>query len=221
MISQGLVSVNGEIISQQGVKVNPAVDQVVVNGKHLKHNPDAAKITLLLHKPIGYVTTMNDPQNRRLVKDLYSDLQERLFPVGRLDINTSGLLLCTNDGALANQLMHPRYKFEKEYRITVSGHFNENDLDRLIRGVELEDGFARPLRAEIERNSNHQSTLTMVITEGRNRQVRRMVKALGFSAIALTRTRLAFLTLDKVKKGAWRKLEVAELKRLEKLAKGN
>lgn len=217
MISEGLVSVNGVIVALQGIKVNPVVDEIAVSGKLLKYNPDADKITLLLHKPVGYVTTMDDPQKRPLVKDLYSNFKERLFPVGRLDINTSGLLLCTNDGTLANQLMHPRYKFEKEYRITVAGDFSKNDLALLSKGVELEDGFAKPLKVKIERSNQHQTIVLMVIAEGRNRQVRRMIQALGFQVTALTRIRLAFLTLDGVKKGAWRRLQEEELKRLQGL----
>ena len=217
MIARGQVSVNGEIVTQQGIKVKPSSDQVVVDGKLLEYNSAAAKITLLLNKPIGYVTTMDDPQNRPLVKDLYRDFKERLFPVGRLDINTSGLLLCTNDGDLANRLMHPRYKFEKEYRITVAGRFGRNELQMLREGVDLEDGFARPLRAEIEHIDERRTILTMVIAEGRNRQVRRMIQTLGFQVTALTRIRLAFLTLDGVKRGGWRHLKKSELKRLQSL----
>ena len=218
LIARGRVAVNGKIIAEQGVKIDPAVDQVVVEGKQLKFNPAADKITLLLHKPIGYVSTMSDPQNRPLVKDLYKNFKERLFPVGRLDINTSGLLLCTNDGTLAHQLMHPRYKFEKEYLITVNGKFAEKDLALLRKGVELEDGFAKPLQVNLLRSENRRSILTMVIAEGRNRQVRRMLRALGFQVAALSRIRLAFLTLAGVKKGAWRRLQVTELTRLQKLA---
>ncbi len=218
MIAQGRVSVNGKFVVEQGVKVDPESDQVVVDGRQLKFNAGADKITLLLHKPIGYVSTMSDPQNRPLVKDLYKDFKERLFPVGRLDINTSGLLLCTNDGALANQLMHPRYKFEKEYQIIVNGKFTDKDLALLRQGVELEDGFAKPLQADLLHSENRRSLLTMVIAEGRNRQVRRMLRALDFQVSALARIRLAFLTLDGVKKGAWRRLQVAELKRLQTLA---
>ena len=217
MISQGLVSVNGEIVTQQGIKVDPAADRVAVDGKLLEYNQNAVKITLLLNKPIGYVTTMDDPQNRPLVKDLYRDFKERLFPVGRLDINTSGLLLCTNDGDLANRLMHPRYKFEKEYRVTIAGRFGRKELQRLRKGVVLEDGFARPLRAEIEHGDERRTILTMVIAEGRNRQVRRMIQTLGFQVTALTRIRLAFLTLDGVKRGGWRHLKKSELKRLQNL----
>ena len=220
MITQGQVSVNGNVVTEQGVKVDPAMDKVEVNGKMLDFNQAADKITLLLHKPVGYVSTMSDPQNRPMVKDLYSSFKERLFPVGRLDINTSGLLLCTNDGTLANQLMHPRYKFEKEYRITVAGFFNKNDLTLLRKGVELEDGFARPLKVDLLRSENRQSSLTMVIAEGRNRQVRRMMQALDFRVTALSRIRLAFLNLDGVKKGTWRRLQTGELTRLQKLAKG-
>ena len=218
MISQGEVTVNEETVTRQGIKVDPILDRVAVKGKLLQYRVGVEKITLLVNKPVGYVTTMDDPQNRPLVKDLYRDFEERLFPVGRLDINTSGLLLCSNDGALANQLMHPRYKFEKEYRITVAGRFSRNDLLLLRKGVVLEDGFAKPLKVEIEHGDERCTILTMVIAEGRNRQVRRMIQAVGFSVTALTRIRLAFLTLDGVKKGNWRRLRKPELERLQKLA---
>ena len=217
MISEGRVIVNGRVVDRQGVKIDPQVDQVMVDGKKLILDRDAPKKTLLLYKPIGYVTTMDDPQNRPLVKDLYADLKDRLFPVGRLDINTSGLLLCTNDGELANQLMHPRYKFEKEYQITVAGSFGKSDLATLRGGVELEDGPAQPLKAEIKHSHSRQSELLMVISEGRNRQVRRMMTALGFPVISLRRTRLAFLTLAKVEKGAWRWLQESEIDRLRRM----
>ena len=219
MISEGRVSLNGEVVTRQGVKIDPLVDQVVIDGKRLSLDPGIAKKTLLLYKPIGYVTTMDDPQNRPLVKDLYPGLKERIFPIGRLDINTSGLLLCTNDGALANLLMHPRYKFEKEYHITVAGSFGKSDLAALRNGVELEDGPARPLKAEIRHSHSRQSVLLMVIREGRNRQVRRMMTALGFSVVALRRTRLAFLTLEGVEKGSWRWLETKEIERLRWMTK--
>lgn len=217
MISEGRVTVNGNIINQQGIKIDPLVDQVTVDGKLLLFDSGATRKTLLLYKPIGYVTTMDDPQNRPLVKDLYANLKERIFPVGRLDINTSGLLLCTNDGALANLLMHPRYKFEKEYKITVDGYFGKSDLAALRNGVELEDGPARPQKAEITQCQKRQSQLTMVIREGRNRQVRRMMVALGFSVLSLRRTRFAFLTLSGVEKGAWRWLQSAEIDGLRRM----
>ncbi len=220
MISQGRVIVNGEVVVRQGLKIDPSTDQVMIDGKKLTLDYRVPKKTLLLHKPIGYVTTMDDPQNRPLVKDLYADLKERLFPVGRLDINTSGLLLCTNDGGLANHLMHPRYKFEKEYQITVAGYFDKSDLEVLRGGVELEDGPSQPFRAEIKHSHSRQSELLMVIREGRNRQVRRMMMALGFSVVALRRTRLAFLTLAGVQKGSWRWLQAAEVKRLRKMTEG-
>ena len=220
MISEGRVIVNGNVITRQGVKINPSVDQVMIDGKKLISSHYVTKKTLLLYKPIGYVTTMDDPQNRPLVKDLYANLKERLFPVGRLDINTSGLLLCTNDGELANLLMHPRYKFEKEYQITVAGHFGKSDLAVLRGGVELEDGPSRPLKAEIKHSHKRQSELLMVIREGRNRQVRRMMTTLGFSVVALRRTRLAFLTLAGVQKGSWRWLQEDEIQRLRRQSEG-
>ena len=217
MIARGLVEVNGQTVTRQGVKIDPARDQGRVDGRPLEAaGPD--RTTILLYKPTGYICTMNDPGGRPLVGDLHREIKARLFPVGRLDFNTSGLLLCTNDGELANLLMHPRYKLEKEYLVTVAGRFDAADLARLRAGVELDDGPARPLKAEIVDQSSRQSRIRMVIAEGRNRQVRRMFEALDCRVVTLMRTRLAFLNLKGVKRGQWRQLEKWEVKRLYKLA---
>ena len=217
MISQGRVAINGETVTQQGVKIDPARDRVTVDGRPLQA-ADTPRITILLHKPRGYLCTMDDPAGRPLVKDLHKEIDARLFPVGRLDYNTSGLLLCSNDGKLANLLMHPRYKLEKEYLVTVAGRFKAEHLTELRAGVELEDGPARPVRAEIMALEPRQSRIKLVIAEGRNRQVRRMLEALDFKVLSLIRSRLAFLHLKGVKRGKWRYLEPWEIKRLYRLA---
>jgi len=217
MIAAGRVRVNGETVSRQGVRIDPERDRVEVDGSRLRV-ASKPKTTILLHKPLGYLCSMDDPRKRPLVKDLYRELPGRLFPVGRLDYNTSGLLLCTDDGELANLLMHPRYKFEKEYLVTVNGRFGPAELAALCRGVELADGPARPLSASMVSSSARRSRLKLVIGEGRNRQVRRMLEALGFKVVELQRTRYAFLTLKGVPRGKWRKLESGEIDRLRRMA---
>jgi 23S rRNA pseudouridine2605 synthase len=217
MIAAGRVAVNGRPVVEQGVKIVPGRDRVTVDGRPLKAQPEQ-KTTILLHKPAGYICTLDDPQGRRLVAELYADLRLRLFPVGRLDFNTSGLLLCTNDGELANLLMHPRYKIEKEYLITVGGRLHQGHVERLLNGVQLEDGPARALKARITGNSRARSRLQLVIAEGRNRQVRRMLEAIGFRVTELVRTRYAFLNLRGVESGKWRRLNPAESAGLRRLA---
>jgi 23S rRNA pseudouridine2605 synthase len=217
MIAAGRVAVNGRPVVEQGVKIVPGRDRVTVDGRPLKAPPEQ-KTTILLHKPAGYICTLDDPQGRRLVAELYADLRLRLFPVGRLDFNTSGLLLCTNDGELANLLMHPRYKIEKEYLVTVGGRLHQGHVERLLNGVQLEDGPARALKARITGNSRARSRLQLVIAEGRNRQVRRMLEAIGFRVTELVRTRYAFLNLRGVESGKWRRLNPAESAGLRRLA---
>ncbi len=217
MITEGRVAVNGIPATRQGIKIDPARDRVTVDGRPVKPQ-SAPRLTIMLHKPQGYICSMDDPEGRPLVKELHREIKARLFPVGRLDYNTSGLLLCTNDGQLANRLMHPRYKLEKEYLVTVAGRFDGQALAALRAGVELEDGPARPLRAEIMEQSNQRSRIKLVIAEGRNRQVRRMLDALDFKVLYLLRSRLAFLHLKGVKRGKWRYLEPWETRRLFKMA---
>jgi len=221
MIAEGRVQVNGQTIRQQGVTVNPSNDEVTIDGRRLVWHAEAVPKTILLNKPAGYLCSMYDPQQRPLVKDLYAkNIEGRLFPVGRLDFETSGLLLCTNDGTLANQLMHPRYKFEKEYLVTVAGNFAEPEIAALRRGVELEDGPARPLKVIPVSHNFRRSQLSMVICEGRNRQVRRMLQAIGFKVTSLQRTRLAFLGLQGVREGSWRWLTQLECLKLQSMAEG-
>ncbi len=217
MIAEGRVAVNGERVAKQGVKVDPGRDTVILDGRRLRP-ATARKTTILLHKPAGVICTLSDPRGRPLVSELYADLGLRLFPVGRLDFNTTGLLLCTNDGELANLLMHPRYKIEKEYRVAVAGSFPRDGIARLRAGVALDDGPARALRAELLEAGSRRSRLKLVIAEGRNRQVRRMLAALGCRVLALERVRYAFLTLNGVKRGGWRRLQESETERLRRLA---
>ncbi|MBN2706674.1 MAG: rRNA pseudouridine synthase [Deltaproteobacteria bacterium] len=220
LIEEGRVSVNGEIVGRQGCRVDPERDRVMVDGRPLTPLADQARKTILLYKPTGYLSSMRDPAGRPLVSDLYRGLRERIYPIGRLDYNTSGLLLCSNDGALAHQLMHPRYKIEKEYVATVPGFFPDTGLAALLGGLRLADGPARALRAEILDRNQRGSRIRLVLGEGRNRQVRRMFESLAYPVRELSRTGYAFLTLAGLESGQWRRLQAAEINQLKALAAG-
>ena len=209
IISAGRVTVDGKIIKELGAKAD--INQKIrVDGKLL--TTCAEKIYLLLNKPRGYVCTVKDERGRKTVLDLLGEnFSERVYPVGRLDLNSEGLLILTNDGDLTNALIHPRFEIRKTYCAKISGDVTEEKLDKLRAGIELEDGLTAP--AEVYRLEKDWVEIT--IHEGRNRQVRRMFAAIGCDVKRLRRTKFAGLTLDGLKVGAFRALtaeEVAQLK---------
>jgi 23S rRNA pseudouridine2605 synthase len=222
LITQGRVEVNGEVVRTLGSKADPARDVVRVDGRRLRF--DVRPRYILLHKPKGVVTTRRDPQRRRTVIDLLAGVREYVYPVGRLDYDSEGLLLLTSDGDLAAQLTHPRHAVERVYEAVVVGAPGEEDLERLRRGIVL-DG-ARTAAAEVRRagtvdkgsrGGSRQPLTKLVITlrEGRNRQVRRMCASIGHPVRKLTRTRMGPITLGDLRPGEWRDLtpkEVAKLK---------
>ena len=209
LILDGKVSVDGKIITELGAKAD-SNQKIIVDGKILTSN--SKKIYLLLNKPRGYVSTAKDERNRKTVIDLLGkNFSERVWPVGRLDLNSEGLLLLTNDGDLTNALIHPRYEISKTYRVKISGEITEEKLDRLRAGIELDDGLTAP--AEIFLLGENLVEIT--IHEGRNRQVRRMFAALGCDVKKLRRTKFAGLTLDGVKVGQFRALTSEEISRLK------
>lgn len=215
LILEGRVAVNGKIITELGTKVDSERDKVLVDGK-----PIASQkyVYLLLNKPKGVVTTSNDPQGRKTVIDLVKDVPERIYSVGRLDYNTEGVLLLTNDGDLTNALIHPSREIDKTYVAKVSGIPTQDKLDILRAGIKLSDGLTAPALIDIV-NIDHEhniTTLEITIHEGRNRQVRRMFEAIGHPVNNLKRIRFAFITLAGLKRGSYRYLlphEVEELKR--------
>ncbi|MBW2452189.1 MAG: rRNA pseudouridine synthase [Deltaproteobacteria bacterium] len=213
LIAAGRVTVNGKIASLGCRTSNGSVIQV--DGHPLK--PAQSKYYVLLHKPIGVVTSLRDPDGRPLVTDLVKTVPARLFPVGRLDLNTSGLLLLTNDGALANRLAHPRHEIEKTYLVRVRGHMTDEARSTLETGVVLDDGMTSPARVERLRSRGNHSWFEITIHEGRNRQVRRMCETLGFPVSRLTRIRYAFLTLEGLNPGQSRFLKSSEVARLRAL----
>lgn len=214
LILEGHVSVNGEIVRELGVKVDPATDEITVAGKPIAKE---SLIYILLNKPRGVVTTASDPQGRKTVVQLV-EVPQRVYPVGRLDLDTSGLLLLTNDGALANGLMHPRHEVDKRYRTGIAGFISDSSIEQLEKGVLLEDGMTAPAKVKLLKRTEAGSLFDIVIHEGRNRQVRRMCEAVGHPVKTLQRVQLAFLTLGTVKPGSWRLLTTAEVHRLYKIA---
>lgn len=214
LIMSGSVKVNGELVTTLGFKVDPTKDQIEVNGKPVQVEP---KKTLLFYKPKSVITSMTDPQGRGVVADYFTAIPERVYPVGRLDYHTEGLLVLTNDGELAHWLTHPRYQVEKEYIATVRGKPCKSKIEWLRKGIMLEDGWTAPAKVQLLRSNGNHSQLRLIIHEGRNRQVRRMCEAIGHPVIKLIRTRIAFLTLTGLKKGEYRELSSKESQRLKRL----
>ena len=210
IISAGRVTVDGKIIRELGAKADPSKNKIRVDGKLLHFA--AEKIYLLLNKPRGYVSTVKDERGRKTVLELLGEnFSERVWPVGRLDLNSEGLLILTNDGDLTNALIHPRFEVSKTYRAKISGDVTEEKLDKLRAGIELDDGLTAPAEIYLlEKN-----LVEVTIHEGRNRQVRRMFAAVGCDVKRLRRIKFSFLTLDGLKVGAFRKLTAEEISRLK------
>lgn len=221
LIQAGQVTVNGEVVTILGTRVQPQ-DKVAVRGQVITV-PAEALVYYLLHKPTGVITSAKDPQGRKTVVDLLEEVPQRVYPVGRLDYDTSGLLLLTNDGELAHRLMHPSYGVEKTYRVGVKERPSEVAINQLRKGVLLEDGKTAPARVrEISRvGEGSLYNLDITIHEGRNRQVRRMFAQVGYPVVSLQRIRFGPLELDgRLSSGKYRPLnekEVHELRRTVKL----
>lgn len=218
LIAAGRVTVNGVVVTELGTKADPDTDLIVVDGTAL--STIVAKVYLILYKPAGYMTTLKDPQGRPLVIELLTGISERVYPVGRLDYNTEGLLLLTNDGEWANALAHPRHEVNKEYHVRVRGKVSPEQLRRLAVGVELEDGKTAPAATGVIRESENNTWLSITIHEGRYRQVRRMCEAVGLSVVRLKRVRYGFLDLEGLKAGEYRSLARDEVERLRRLGRG-
>ncbi|HLO04724.1 MAG TPA: pseudouridine synthase [Symbiobacteriaceae bacterium] len=214
LIQAGRVTVNGQVVTQLGMKVTPGKDLVEVDGRLLGKAEE--QIYILLNKPKGYVTTLFDPQGRKKVTDLLGgEIGQRVYPVGRLDYDTEGLLLLTNDGQLANALMHPSQQINKTYIAKVRGVPNTSKITMLEKGVELEDGLTAPADVKlIEAHGPNAASLSIRIHEGRNRQVRRMFEYVGHEVISLRRTTMGPLHIKTLKVGEWRHLTPQELKDL-------
>ncbi len=217
LIAAGKVTVNGEVVKELGAKADPATDAIAVSGKPIKCED---KIYVMFNKPKGVITSVSDDKGRSVVTDYMKDIKERLYPVGRLDYDTEGLLLLTNDGDLAHKLTHPRHHVPKTYHATVERVPHGNALEKLQRGIKLEDGMTAP--AEVEYHDidpdGKFATISITIREGRNRQVRRMFDAIHHPVIRLKRISFGGLFLNNLQRGKHRKLSADELRKLREAA---
>ena len=213
-LQDGRVRVNGRQVTL-GDKADPGVDQIEVDGRPL---PKAEKkLYLLLNKPLGFVTTLKDPQGRPTIRRFLNGVDQRVYPVGRLDVNSEGLLLLTNDGWLTQHLLHPRHQVSKTYRVKISGRISPEACKQLEEGVALEDGLTAPAVVRNVHYSARNSWFDLEIREGRNRQVRRMCRQVGFEVSALKRIRIGPLELGDLGKGQCRYLTSKEIQQLKSI----
>jgi 23S rRNA pseudouridine2605 synthase len=213
MITAGRVRVDGRVVTELGTKVDPRASRVEVDGQRIVAED---RVYVVLHKPRGVVSTMSDPEGRPSVRELLKNVPGRVYPVGRLDFATSGVLLATNDGDFAEALMHPRKAVPKTYVVKANGEMQTADLDAWRRGVQLEDGKTLPARVRMLRHEAGKTWFELTITEGRNQQVRRMGEATGFRVMRLARVEVAGITGDGLRPGDWRYLTMDELTAMKK-----
>ena len=213
IIAEGRVTVNGKV-ALIGEKADPSKDHIKVDGKLLiRREP---KVYLMFNKPKNVVTSLADPQGRPTIKDYLKSIRYRVFPVGRLDFDSEGLLLLTNDGDFTNAVLHPSRKIPKTYMVKVKGIIDDNKINKLRLGVRLEDGRTLPARVKFARQSQNNSWIEIAITEGKKRQVRRMVEAVGHPALKLRRVSINGVRLSGLKIGELRPLTERELRELKK-----
>lgn len=212
-IQAGMVKVNDETVTELGFKVDPAVDRVYFNGELIR--PESESVYILLNKPTGYITSVKDQFNRQTVIDLIQGIDARIYPVGRLDYDTSGLLILTNDGEMTNQITHPSHKVEKTYVAEVNGLVSKMELKKLQDGIDIGGYVTAPSRAKIIKQAGRNTVIELTIHEGKNRQVRRMFDAIEHPVITLERTAIGRIKKGELKTGSWRLLtdkEIAYLK---------
>ncbi len=218
IIRAGRVKVNDKVVTELGVKVDPDTDVITVDGKPLRKEKP---VYILFHKPRGVISSVHDPEGRKVVTDFMPEIKERIYPVGRLDYDTEGLLLLSNDGEFTQLLTHPKHEIPKTYYATVKGVPHGSVLEQLSKGVMLEDGMTHPAEVEyvdVEPDESR-SVISITIHEGRNRQVRRMLEAVQIPLIKLRRVAFGFLTLEGVRRGKYRMLKPNEVKELMDLAR--
>ncbi|OAB32653.1 pseudouridine synthase [Paenibacillus macquariensis subsp. defensor] len=218
LIVAGKVEVNGEVVTTLGTKADPDQDIITVSGRPIRNEK---KVYLVMNKPKGVITSASDPEGRKIVSDYLRDIKERVYPVGRLDYDTEGLLLLTNDGEFANLLTHPKHHVPKTYMATVKGVPHGTELDKLKQGIMLDDGMTSPAEVEYKDidTAKNEATISITIHEGRNRQVRRMFEAISHPVIKLKRISFGELLLQNLKRGLFRHLTKNEVEDLIKLAK--
>ena len=218
-ISQGRIEING-VKAKLGDKAD-ASDRILFDGERLKIPKKKKKLYIMLNKPRGYVTTMSDELDRKCVTELLEGVEERVYPVGRLDRNSEGMLLFTNDGTFANNIMHPRRHVTKTYRVTVRPPISEDQLVKLSAGVEIDGKMTLPATVEVITREEGRIVLRMVIKEGRNRQIRKMCEAVGLEVARLRRIAIGPVKLGMLKPGSWRELTSEEVRALRNASADN
>jgi pseudouridine synthase len=219
MIVAGKIKVNGQVVTELGSKVDPDADKVVMNGKRLLVE---RAVYLMLNKPRGYVTTLSDPEGRPTVMEFLKRAGARVYPVGRLDFNTEGLLICTNDGDLAHALMHPKHEVRKTYHVKLQGQLGPQTVSSWQKGVTLDDGEkTAPAEVELLENTGKNTWIEVSIHEGKNRQIHRTAEALGFNVLKLTRVAYGGLKVDDLRIGAVRHLLPEEIDKLRRAVGGS
>ncbi len=212
LITAGRVSVNGEIVTELGVKADPQKDVIRIDGNTI--SVEKTYYYIALHKPAEYVTTMSDPQNRPTVVDLVRDVPGRVYPIGRLDYDSAGLLLLTNDGDFAQKIQHPSFQIPKTYRAKVSGRLSSAAFKKINKGVSFPDGVFLPENLKIEKINDKSCWLSLTLREGKNRIIRRGFEAAGHQVIRLVRESIGNITLKGLKEGEWRFLTSREVQQL-------
>lgn len=215
MIEEGLVKLNGKIVTEQGIDIDPDKDIVMVDDKIIRLEEN--KIYIMLNKPLGYVTTMDDEKNRKIIMDLIENVDERIYPIGRLDMDTSGLMLLTNDGKLTNKITHPRNQVVKKYIAIVNGTPNKLELTKFRKGLMIDGRRTSPAKIKIMKNYETESILEIEINEGRNRQIRKMCEAINHPIKKLKRVSIGEIQLGGLPVGEWRYLDEEEMKYIKSI----
>jgi pseudouridine synthase len=215
LIKAGRVMINGRVVTQVGGKAVWGSDSIRVDGREIPL-PDA-RVYLMLNKPFGYISSLNDPAGRPIVSDLLKEVSQRVYPVGRLDFDSLGLLLLTNDGEWTYRLTHPRFRVPRTYKVTLDGVVSLQALETLRKGVQLQDGFSGPAKAKRIGEKGGRSIVRLTLRVGRSRIVRRMMEAVGYQVIQLVRTGFGILELGDLKIGAYRNLDPDEVRDMKKL----
>ncbi len=209
LIRQGKVTVDGRVVTEMGIQVDPEQQRIEFDGKPV--TVEEKKVYVLLHKPAGYVSTVHDPQGRPIVTELIKGIQERIFPVGRLDLDTEGALLLTNDGELAQKILHPSHEVNKTYRATVKGKPSKKKVEMLSRGIDIDGRKTWPALIKVLSAGSRETTLQITIHEGRKRQVRKMCEAVGHPVLKLKRMAYGKLKLGNLAPGKFRFLSKKDL----------
>jgi 23S rRNA pseudouridine2605 synthase len=212
LITAGRVSINNVVVTELGVKADAQKDVIRIDGATI--SIEKTLLYIALHKPAGYITTLDDPEKRPTVIDLLPDVPERVYPVGRLDYDSSGLLLLTNDGDFAQKMQHPRFQTPKVYRVKIQGRLSTEELKQISKGVKLPDGMFKPENMQLEKFNDKSCWIRLTLREGKNRIIRRGFENTGHRVARLVREAIGSLTLEGLKEGEWRHLTTKEINQL-------